>query len=296
MWTSFERGDVEQAARAADARMALDPGDVAWRKEWIKVVSEVPARLTEVIAASRALAREHPRDAEVQALLGKVLMATDEALPEAVRAYRAALAIDPRNLDARKGLARALSLSARYDEAIAGYRSVIDEAPDTATEKELAETLVAAGRYGEAVAAYQVVVKAVPDDRGARGDLARALFSAGRPFDAMHVLDALLAENPRDADALRARAQIARRQGDFDTARILLERASGVETAYTPARAGPLGAVPIDITLPLLFALMSVSIAIGYVSQRLTPWTYLVLAGSTAGLVGLALSLLYLDY
>jgi hypothetical protein len=53
--------------------------------------------------------------------------------------------------------------------------------------------------------------------------------------------------------------------------------------------------VPIDITLPLLFTLMGVSIAFGYVSQRLTPWTYLALAGSTASLVGLALMWLYCD-
>lgn len=210
----------------------------------------------------------------------------------------------------------ALVNQARYAEAIDAYRKLIAAAPDPAVLREkLARTLVLAGRYDEAVAEYGALVQRSPDDFWLRRNLTRALTAANRDGEAIPILDALIAQYPRDVDTLRERALIARRQGDFATARRLFRQALAAEqelpqTSAQPAEEPPAppaaeptapapepgasGQRPApDVTLPLLLALLVLGIGAGQV-RRLGVGTYALLVCATALLVAAVSTWLHL--
>ena len=195
---------------------------------------------------------------------------------------------------------------ARYAEAIDAYRKLIAVAPEPAVlREELARTLVLAGRYDEAAAEYGALVQKSPDDFWLRRNLSRALTAANRDGEAIPILDALIAEYPHDVETLRERALIARRQGEFASARRLFRQALAAEqeppregaqlaeeppapptppaAESEPATPGPRAADPRpapDVTLPLLLTLLVLGIGAGQVR---TPGarTYAVLVCAT---------------
>lgn len=126
-WTYVREGKKEEAARAADARLALAPGDARWRRRWIEIIQELPARREEAIDAARQLAREAPGDLDAQLFLARLLSWTPGREKETVDAYRRAVAIDPTSHEARLGLARSLSLTGRLEEAKALFDALIAE-------------------------------------------------------------------------------------------------------------------------------------------------------------------------
>jgi tetratricopeptide (TPR) repeat protein len=195
----------------------------------------------------------------------------------------------------------ALVKQARYAEAIDAYRKLIATAPEPAVLRmELARTLVLAGRYDEAVDEYAALVQSSPDDFWLRRNLARALTAAGRDPEAIPVLDALIAQYPRDVETLRERALIARKLGDFATARRRFREALAAEQEPTTAaeqavpEPEPEARPPApDVTLPLLLGVLVLGIGAGQI-RTLGIRTYAALVCATALLVGSVFAWLHL--
>lgn len=199
---------------------------------------------------------------------------------------------------ARRERAQALVAAARHDEAVEVYRGLLALAPDAAVQQELARALVLAGRPGEAATEYRALVARSPGARALRRSLVRALSADGQRAEAIPLLDALIAEDPRDTEALRERALIARALGDFATARRLFRQALAAERdggpvpespfaagAATAPAAPPGGPAPTgpDPTLPLLLGVLGLGIAAGR-SRTLGPRSYgLLLSGTALG-------------
>jgi tetratricopeptide (TPR) repeat protein len=84
--------------------------------------------LAEAAGLFGAALEKAPTDSEVLAGLAEVEVALGDTA-KAIATYRRALAVNPRYLPARLGLADALWTSGRRDEARASYRGIVNEVP-----------------------------------------------------------------------------------------------------------------------------------------------------------------------
>jgi tetratricopeptide (TPR) repeat protein len=85
----------------------------------------------------------------------------------AIREYRAALALDPTNFEARSNLGVALARIGHYEEAIAVYRQALENAPPAAANHlrmNLALAYYKSGQISEAAGLFDGVQKELPDD------------------------------------------------------------------------------------------------------------------------------------
>ena len=122
--------------------------------------------------------------------------------------------------------AEAASEAGAWAEAIAGYRTVLSNAPDDATARfGLAEALRRSGATDEAIGEY---LKIVSDDAyriGALEGLGFAYLASGDEASAGESFDIALAEDPRAWRAGLGKAQIADFQRDWLAADVAYEAA-----------------------------------------------------------------------
>jgi tetratricopeptide (TPR) repeat protein len=234
--------------------------------------------------AERAL-NEHPGNVHLHMLAATAL----ERLAQPERAAHhlsAASAADPDNLEIQRRLAAILRDSGDARGAVACLRRIV-----TASRRHDLEAMTALGialssneEHAEAIQILSEVARARPDVDTVHGDLAMALFGAGRVNDAIDGFLAALALNPQSAqaycglglayqsleqwpqaaDAFAATARLAPDQalghfnlglalsalGKWDEARAALTRAAALDPADEEARAAlaSLPAVPADET------------------------------------------------
>ena len=85
----------------------------------------------------------------------------------AIREYRAAIALDPTNFEARSNLGVALTRIGHYEEAIAIYRQALEKAPPAAAthlRMNLALAYYKSGQISEAATLFDEVRKQLPND------------------------------------------------------------------------------------------------------------------------------------
>lgn len=85
----------------------------------------------------------------------------------AIREYRAALALDPANFQARSNLGVALAHVGQYEEAIASYRKALETAPEAAAVSlrlNLALAYYKSGQIPEAARGFEEIRQRIPSD------------------------------------------------------------------------------------------------------------------------------------
>ena len=123
--------------------------------------------------------------------------------PEAVAAYREALALRPEDDEIRTRLARVLSWHGEQEEAVALYRDVLARHPDDQdTRVVLARVLSWQHRFDEARELYGQTLQADPKHLEARRGLAEVAHWQGNRADALARYEALVAET-RDPESER---------------------------------------------------------------------------------------------
>ena len=236
------RADAEKAVRIApDSENA------------VAMLAAIYARAGETQLAidtvSKAVAR--PGDhSDLRLVLAQLYLGANRR-PDAVKELRALVAAQPDNLPNRYRLAQVLMIDKNVDGAEAELRAAIKQAPDNAEPKLMLANLLATarsydvaatelqrlsaaspndfalrlgvaqffeshGKASNALAIYQSVIK--DDGDGPNGLTARNRLAAGyiatNQFDkATPLVEEVLKKNPRDNDALIARANIALAQG-----------------------------------------------------------------------------------
>jgi tetratricopeptide (TPR) repeat protein len=105
---------------------------------------------------------------------------------EAQAAYEAALASDPRHLEARLNLGRLLHLEGRLDDAETIYRG--SDLKEALLAYNLGVLLEDLGRESDAVASYREALGLDPQLADAHYNLALLYERAGRPKDALRHL------------------------------------------------------------------------------------------------------------
>ncbi len=130
VWAYMAMGDTQRAALAADNRLALTPDDLGWLDRWALVMSELPERRDEAIAAYQRLVEQRPEDLELRLRLARQLSWSEHRLHEALEVYRAAVELEPESRPAQLGLAQVLSWSGRVTEAAQRYDDLLAENPE----------------------------------------------------------------------------------------------------------------------------------------------------------------------
>ena len=176
--------------------------------------------------------------------------------PQAVQELERVIAAEPASLAHRYQLAQVLLLDKNIDAAEAALRAAVAQVPDSAGAKLVLANFVAQyrsydvaaaelgrisaaspadyqlrlalaqfytdhGKSAEAEAVYRQIIKndgTGPDGLTARTQLANALLASNQPNAAAPLLAEVLKQNPRDNDALIARANLALYQGKPDAA------------------------------------------------------------------------------
>jgi tetratricopeptide (TPR) repeat protein len=159
---------------------------------------------------ARTLFGENPEVAEYAYILSEVLVAagrTDEALGLAIAAMDAA----PQNPHFTAHYASCLLDQGRFDEALAQADACLgNNPPKASTCHILGVVYTGCGELDKALDVSQRAVTLAPDDMNLQFNLATGLRSAGRLEEAEAIYDKLIANNPRDWELYRNRADLRR--------------------------------------------------------------------------------------
>lgn len=185
-------------------------------------------RAEKAATSARALARSGAKDSiEASMVLGEALTA-QQRYGEAADAYREVLARDPQRLEARAGLAEALSRTGQLDEA-ARLAADLPRTQEGAAqrgriERARADELQARGDAYGAGAALAASVAADPTNPWSRYQYARFLVGQGQAQQAAQVATPLFTAEAPDIDTLQAAALYAELAGRPDQALAIIGR------------------------------------------------------------------------
>jgi serine/threonine protein kinase/tetratricopeptide (TPR) repeat protein len=185
-----------QAAIQRDASFALayaGLGEAYWRQYDLASRAE-SADLAQKFCR-RALAINDLL-APVHVTLGLVDLGTGRA-SEALADFKRARALDPRNADARLGLANALTALGRVDEAEATYREAIEERPDYwGGYNDLGRFYYTQSRFKDAEEEFRRVIDLTPDSDRGYSNLGGLYHLMGRDDEALSMLRRSLSIRP----------------------------------------------------------------------------------------------------
>lgn len=191
--------------------MALAPKVTAREAELLEQASGVAA--TNVPAALALLKTHHSPDASaaLDFAMGNFLF-QDEAIPEAVQAYQAAIEKWPAFRDARKNLGRAYVLLNQDRDAVSVFQDLITEGvADSDCYLLLGHALMMGHDAIAAETAYRSVLLHDISQQDARRGLIQALIMQERLLEARNLLRAALENNYQDASlwSLLANVEVA---------------------------------------------------------------------------------------
>ncbi len=226
-----DAGRAREALPHAREAVALDAASAAAHAALGRIEAELGRLEAAAAAFTRALALG---ETGLERRLGDTLVRLrrfEEALPH----YRAAIARDPGDDDARTGAGAALVELGRARDALAYLEPAVESQPNPHYLVHFADALWQLGDARGAIDAVSIAVRVAPDWRGATSRLAWMLAlttDADRrdPARALRIADTALARAP-DALLLDARAAALAAVGRFAEARADADRAAGLASS-----------------------------------------------------------------
>lgn len=227
-------GGIEQLTLAI-ADTPLNPSE----RLFAGVISQIPLNL--YLRGETAAAAKAARDIETKfgndpkrlLALSGFYVSTEQGA-EAVRLAQRAVQLAPDLAESHQGVARALHVSLRLDEAAAEYKRALELDPNSkAARRGLADLKRAFGKAEEALALYRQQLEAEPADKAARTGLVLSLLDLSRADEAKVELEKALQTDPQNATLLAGAAYWFAAHNDGDLALALARRAVGVEPRYT---------------------------------------------------------------
>lgn len=183
-----------------------------------------------------ALHTERPANADTLMFLGSTFE-MQQKMPEALEAYRAALAADPSNPDRTLDYTRLLMDMDRYDEAIQVVQSGLGETAATAPlQLRLGAVEMIKGNYAAARDAFQAALAADPQLDAAYVGLAQTYSRQANDAEAIQILEAARDKLPGHYLLEYYFGLLASRLGREQDAIIALEKAARLK----PESPGPL--------------------------------------------------------
>ncbi len=153
---------------------------------------------------------------------------------ESIAQYRRVLEREPNRTAARLELARVLSWARRYDESVTEYNAVLRSDPDN-VEAWVGKGRVHAyqSRWQQSLFAYENALRLDPQNMEARTGRAQTVLWSGRIGRARNLLQELHAQNPDDTTVMVALASAEDSAGRPQQALDLLDRAATLEPRNT---------------------------------------------------------------
>jgi tetratricopeptide (TPR) repeat protein len=198
--------------------------------------------LDEAIRCYRAAVAVDSQNIAALTALGLALHHTT-AYDEAVQMLRRAVAADGRSFEAHYNLGVVLAEQFDLDGAIDAYRAALALQPQQVMAQiNLALLLKEQGRLDDALEWFERAAAGQPDLAPAHLNLAAAWLAKGEPAAAMPALRRALALAPQDAEAHALCAQALLEQGDLAGAEAAARQALAFDPAHMGARAylGPI--------------------------------------------------------
>lgn len=180
--------------------------------------------------AKRAIEIGAPQ-ARVHNLLGQAHDRLGQPL-EAIKAYDAAIALDPNFAAAHGNRAAVLADASMPEEALKSFDRALalnaNSGPDWLNRAALLHDM---GRFDQAIESYGRVLALAPDFAEAHVGNANALLQLGRADDALEGMDRAIKLDPALALAHRGRAAVLTKMGRVDEAKASNDRAAEIEAA-----------------------------------------------------------------
>jgi tetratricopeptide (TPR) repeat protein len=230
----FRLGRIREAVSEAQEQVKKHPDDVEAHillgRVYLRSLGdgqgpESGKMLTASIEEYEKIAKLKPNDLETRLLLGQ-LYGLNHDSAKAEEQFKAAQGIDPNSEEVVLSMARLYSEQGDFEKAA----KVISDVPEGDRSERMDFAL--AGLYDElkrpkeAVAAYQAVLEQNPDNADAKRGLARALTESGQMDAAAKIYAQMLGADPQDAQAMIHEADIQRQQGHYEEALATLKKAS----------------------------------------------------------------------
>lgn len=246
-------GRTSEALSLARQTVAGHPQSIAAHEVlgeiYLRELSNAPQPITDTGADSamagavetyEALIRLDPHHASYVVMLGKLYGAQGKsALAE--QQFRAALAVDPTNVDAVASLVQSLSSQNRLDEASKEIDALPEVARGAQVYASLGDAYVSHHRYADAAAAYRHAVAADPQDPEFKKSMASALMDSRNYPDALTAYEQLRQQLPDDGQVALRLGQLQMQMDQLDAARTSLTSAAkllpsdNLEVAYATA-------------------------------------------------------------
>jgi Flp pilus assembly protein TadD len=198
--------DAEGAVAAFEKAVLLDPNRSSTYSE-LGSVQLISGNREEAEKAFRKAVEIDPKSANAHMSLANYLWATGD-LRGAEQEMRTALSLDPKHTVANRAMAMYLMISGKAAEAEPHLKAVADASPAAEPKYFLAEYYLRLNRPEDARAVLTPMAKDDATFVGASVRLARLEAMAGKNADAHRLLDAVLAREPKNADALTTRGKL----------------------------------------------------------------------------------------
>lgn len=192
--------------------------------------------LKKAIAQYQKISAVAPKDVDTWVMLGRLEKAAQDNA-EAEKAYKKALEVDPDNEDALTGLSLVYLDLGNSQAAADTLKTLADKNPSARSLQALAETYEQMREFGLAADALKKALTMNPPNAGdVKQAMAQDLIYAQRFPEALQIYEALIADDPMDAQSYLRMSQIYRTQRKFNDARTASDKALAIDPANLEIR------------------------------------------------------------
>ncbi len=215
--------DMSGAVSAFETALSLDPNRATTYAELGTVQAQAGNREAAEKAFRRAIELD-PKSGIARVALANFLWASGK-LPEGETEMRAALALDPKMVVGNRAMAMYLMLTNRAPEAEPFLKVVAEQTPTAEGKFLLADYYMRIGRAEQAREALTPLTQDNDAFVGASLRLARLEASSGKNAEAHRLLDAVLAREPNNTEALVTRGRLFLIENNTANALTVLQKA-----------------------------------------------------------------------
>ncbi|OOZ39502.1 hypothetical protein BOW53_11365 [Solemya pervernicosa gill symbiont] len=241
---AYQIGDNESALDYLHKTVLVSPGYVEARNN-LGIVLFERGMLDEAEKQYKKAIKLKPDFAEAYNNLGNAQRCLGR-LEQAVQSYRLALNITDEYLEARNNLGVSLSELSQYEAATECFNRVLEVNPNYAdAHNNLAYALLKRGQYDDAIERCVTALELQPDFSDVHCNLAD-LFEKSNQLDQLKdAVDKGVKSCPDDQRLMLWKAQVLRRDGEYQSAREVIEAISeeSLDEAHRALRAKLLGEV-----------------------------------------------------
>src|SRR5437870_4756477 len=232
-------GRLKEAQNDAEEALKQNPKDVSARRMLARIFMRQigdpqknridEAMLKRTIEEFQKITELDPKDADAWLVLGRLYKVSQNSV-DSEKAYKKALEIDPENDDALNGLALVYADLGNTKEATELLRKASERHPTARSLKTLAEAYEQMREFGLAAEALKRALDMEPANADElRSELAQDLLFADRIDEARQLYQAMVDQEPGNAQAWLRLSQVYLHGRDFGKAREASDKARGIE-------------------------------------------------------------------